>query len=176
MSRSGSVLTTNGRAGEATSTPVLRRARPPRAVADVAPHEAASGWGPHPDAQAHRLAPAPSPVAVIPPPVAGAVGMLAPAPVPRPAVRPAAPRRAGAAVATAPPAAAPPAPAADPALLPTLAPRPDRPLTFVQRVTLMLQRLSRPQGRHRTGHSVHHWSMFAPHPGARRRTGSRARR
>lgn len=167
MSRPGPVLTPNGRSDAATGAASLRRARPPRAVADVATADPASGWGPHPDAQAHRSAPAAAPVTVMPPPVAGAVGMLAPAPVPRP-VRPAAPRPAD------PQAAA--RPAADPALLPALAPRPDRPLTFVERVTLMLQRLSRSQGRHRTGHTRHHWSMFAPHPGARRRAGSRPRR
>ena len=165
MSRPGPVLTANGRAGAATSSPSVRRARPPRTVADVVLPAPADGWGPHPDAQAHRESPPDASVAVMPPPVAGAVGMLAPAPVPRPvrAARPAVP-------------AAPAEPAADPTLLPALAPRPDRPLTFVQRVTLMLQRLSRSQGRHRTGHSVHHWSMFAPHQGARRRSGGRPRR
>ena len=77
MSQPGPVLTPNGRTSAATGSASVRRARPPRVVADVVPPDAASGWGPHPDAQAHRRAPAASPVAVMPPPVAGAVGMLA---------------------------------------------------------------------------------------------------
>lgn len=64
----------------------------------------------------------------------------------------------------------------DPARLPALVTPSGPRLTLVQRVTLMLQRLGRGQGRHRQGHSCHHWSMFAPHPGARRRPGMWLRR